>query len=207
MTNLRRVPRDVYPSQWIYHMASALVSLGRFEDASREIEAALLANAVDQGGVIDAVRALLRAKTGDRKGAEADVRAAVTLGKGFGHFHHTAASLGEVYSILGDLVPCPGMDRERRQRRLSLLHVLRDRSATSSASRTSERFRTFLTKFADRNGRRSGRRQMSGVTCVRTCVGHLAKHGPLRYHLRHAQLHLVRPDGRRAGRRRDERHG
>ena len=146
MTNLRRVPRDVYPSQWIYHMAWALVSLGRFEDASREIEAALLANAVDQGGVIHAVRALLRAKTGDRKGAEADVRAAVTLGKGFGHFHHTAASLGEVYSILGDL--------DRAQEWIENAandgfpcYTFFETDPHLERLRTSERFRTFLTKL------------------------------------------------------------
>ena len=146
MTNLRRVPRDVYPSQWIYHMAWALVSLGRFEDASREIEAALLANAVDQGGVIHAVRALLRAKTGDRKGAEADVRAAVTLGKGFGHFHHTAASLGEVYSILGDL--------DRAQEWIENAandgfpcYTFFETDPHLERLRTSDRFRTFLTKL------------------------------------------------------------
>ena len=61
------------------------------------------ATAVDQGGVIHATRALLRAKTGDRRGAEADIAAAIEAGKGFGYFHHTALTIGEVYATLGDV--------------------------------------------------------------------------------------------------------
>jgi tetratricopeptide (TPR) repeat protein len=103
ITVLRRIPRDVYPSQWSYHMAWSLVSLGRTREAAQEIEAALAASATDQGGVIHATRALLRAKSGDRRGAEADIAAAIEAGKGFGHFHHTALTIGEVYAVLGEL--------------------------------------------------------------------------------------------------------
>jgi TolB-like protein/Flp pilus assembly protein TadD len=103
IANLKRVPRDVYTSQWTYHMAIALISLGRLDEASREIESALAQNVADQGGVIHSVRALVRAKRGDRRGAEADIATAIRVGRGFGHFHHTAYSLGQVYSVLGDL--------------------------------------------------------------------------------------------------------
>ena len=100
---LRRVPQDVYPSQWTYHMGWSLVALGRLREAAQEIEAMLAKNRADQGGVIHATRALLRAKTGDRRGAEADIAAAIDVGRGFGHFHHTALTIGEVYAQLGDL--------------------------------------------------------------------------------------------------------
>jgi len=102
IASLRRVPHDIYPSQWTYHMAIALISLGRLDEASREIESALTQNVADQGGIVHSVRALLRAQQGDRKGAEADVATAIRIGRGFGHFHHTAYSLGQVYSVLGD---------------------------------------------------------------------------------------------------------
>ena len=62
----------------------------------------LAKNRADQGGVIHATRALLRAKTGDRRGAEADIAAAIDVGRGFGHFHHTALTIGEAYAQLGD---------------------------------------------------------------------------------------------------------
>jgi TolB-like protein/Flp pilus assembly protein TadD len=103
IANLKRVPRDVYATQWTYHMAIALISLGRLDEASREIESALAPNVADPGGIVHSVRALLRAKKGDRRGAEADVATAIRIGRGFGHFHHTAYSIGQVYSVLGDL--------------------------------------------------------------------------------------------------------
>ena len=100
---LKRVPREIYPAQWTYHMALALISLGRLDEASREIESALAGDVPDQGGVVHSIRALLRARQGDRKGAEADIATAIRIGRGFGHFHHTAYSIGQVYSVLGDL--------------------------------------------------------------------------------------------------------
>jgi len=103
LTVLRRVPRDIYPSQWTYHMGWSLVTLGRMREAAEEIDKALSNTKTDQGGVIHATRALLRAKNGDRRGAEADIAAAIEFGQGFGHFHHTALTIGEVYSVLGDL--------------------------------------------------------------------------------------------------------
>ena len=103
IASLKRVPRDVYPAQWTYHMALALISLGRLDEASREIESALAERVADQGGAVHSIRALLRAEKGDRKGAEADVATAIRIGRGFGHFHHTAYSIGQVYSVLGEL--------------------------------------------------------------------------------------------------------
>jgi len=99
---LKRVPREVSPPNWTYQMAWALISLGRLDEAQRQIDAALAENRTDQGGVVHAARAMLRAKRGDRKGAEADITEAIRVGKGFGHFHHTAYSIGAIYSILGD---------------------------------------------------------------------------------------------------------
>lgn len=47
-------------------------------------------NVTDQGGVLHACRAMIRAKNGDRAGAEADIAEAIRVGRNFGHFHHTA---------------------------------------------------------------------------------------------------------------------
>jgi hypothetical protein len=84
-------------------MGWSLLALNRLREAAQEIEAILAKNRADQGGVIHATRALLRAKTGDRRGAEADIATAIAVGRGFGHFHHTALTIGEVYVQLGDL--------------------------------------------------------------------------------------------------------
>ena len=45
---------------------------------------------------------MLRVKKQDRAGAEADIAEAIDRGQGFGHFHHTAYSIGAIYVQLGD---------------------------------------------------------------------------------------------------------
>jgi len=99
---LNRVPRAATPALWSYQMAWALQSLGRFEESEREVDAFLAGKLPDQGGLLHSVRAMIRAKHGDRKGAEADIAEAIRVGKGYGHFHHTEYSIGAVYSVLGD---------------------------------------------------------------------------------------------------------
>ena len=100
---LNHVPREVTPGLWSYHMTWALQSLNRLPEASRLIDAALAENASDPGGNLYGARAMVRAKSGDRHGAEADITTAIQVGKGYGHFHHTAYSIAAVYSVLGDL--------------------------------------------------------------------------------------------------------
>ena len=97
---MRRVPKESFPAQWVYQMAWALVSLNRLDEADRVLREALAENAADQGGVIHAARGMLRAKRGDRTGAEADVTDAVRLGRNYIHFHHTAYSIAAIYSTL-----------------------------------------------------------------------------------------------------------
>jgi len=100
---LDRVPPESYPAQWTYQRAWALISLGRLEEAGRLVDQALSDNPADQGGVLHSARAMLRAKRGDRAGAEADIAEAVRVGKNFIHFHHTAYAIGAVYATLGDV--------------------------------------------------------------------------------------------------------
>ncbi len=108
---ITRVPREAFPAQWTFQRAWALISLGRLEEAGRVVDGAIEGrvvdgaiegNPVDQGGVLHAARAMLRAKRGDRSGAEADVAEAVRVGRNFIHFHHTAYSIGAVYTTLGE---------------------------------------------------------------------------------------------------------
>ena len=100
---MKRVPRDAVPAQWTHQMAWALLSLDRLEETQRLLDEALAERRADEGGALHSARAMLRAKRGDRRGAVADIAEAIRRGKGFGHFHHTAYSIGAVYSVLGDL--------------------------------------------------------------------------------------------------------
>jgi tetratricopeptide (TPR) repeat protein len=99
---LDRVPRETFPAQWMYQRVWSLTSLGRLEEAGRLVDGALKDNPADQGGVLHAARSMVRAKRGDRSGAEGDVAEAVRVGRKFVHFHHTAYSIGAVYATLGD---------------------------------------------------------------------------------------------------------
>ena len=76
------------------------------------IEDYLRNNPADRGGVVTGVRAILRAKAGDRPGAEGDIKRAERLGQGFGHFHHTAYSIASAYALLRQ--PGPAVEWLRR---------------------------------------------------------------------------------------------
>jgi tetratricopeptide (TPR) repeat protein len=99
---LDRVPRDAFPAQWTYQRAWSLISLGRLDEAQRLLGSSLAENPADQGGVLHAARAMVRAKRGDRAGVEADIAEAIRVGKNFIHFHHTAYAIGAIYATLGD---------------------------------------------------------------------------------------------------------
>jgi tetratricopeptide (TPR) repeat protein len=127
-------------------MAWSLISLGRLDEASQEIETALSGKAPDQGGVVHAARAMLRLKRGDRPGAEADIAEAIERGKGFGHFHHTAYSIGAIYAQLGEF------DRaqewiERAAADGFPCYSMFETDPYLAKLRDTARFRTFLTKL------------------------------------------------------------
>ena len=101
---LQTVPREAYPANWVYARAFALIGLQRYDDAAKQIDEGLRVFPNDQGGVIHSARALLRALTGRRREALEDALEAERIGHSFGHFHHTAFTIGTVHAVLGDYV-------------------------------------------------------------------------------------------------------
>jgi TolB-like protein/lipoprotein NlpI len=97
-----QVPRQADPSLWSYDVAWTLQFLGRTGEARALVDQYLGTNPGDRGGVVTSVRAILRAKAGDERGAKADVAAALQRGKGFVHFHHTTYNIASTYALLGD---------------------------------------------------------------------------------------------------------
>jgi tetratricopeptide (TPR) repeat protein len=108
---LRQVPREFNPPLVTYHYTWALVLSGQSEEASTVIEKYLATQPKDPGGLVTSVRALLRAKAGDKRGAEADIKKAAK-GEGFGHFHHAAYDIAEAYALLHQ--PEPAVEWLRR---------------------------------------------------------------------------------------------
>jgi len=97
---LRAVPASFNPALWYYHVTWALLYLGRDDEASRLIDEYLLKYPEDRGGVVTSIRAILRAKRRDAKGAEHDIRVAQMLGAGYVHFHHTEYNIASTYALL-----------------------------------------------------------------------------------------------------------
>lgn len=95
-------PLGSNPALWAFQLATAQFRLGREREASALIEKYLRNYPRDEGGVGHSVRAMMLAKAGRRAQAEAEIARAVELGRGFGHFHHTAYNIASAYALMGD---------------------------------------------------------------------------------------------------------
>jgi TolB-like protein/tetratricopeptide (TPR) repeat protein len=95
---LRSIPETTNPTMVGYQTAWVLFNLGRREEAAAKI-AGLLRDHPDGGGLFTSMRAVLAASAGDRGAMEANIKAAVEKGKGFGHFHHTAYQIAVAYAL------------------------------------------------------------------------------------------------------------
>lgn len=88
------------PELWGYQNAYALFQLGRKAEASARLEESLRNNPQDKGGALTSMEALLAASAGDERKAEEKIRRAVEIGKGYGHFHHTAYAIASAYALM-----------------------------------------------------------------------------------------------------------
>ena len=89
-----------FPENWSYQMALALFQLNRKEEAAALIREYLRGNPRDEGGVGNAIQALLYAAAGQHTLAEKSIKASIQQGKNFGHFHHAAYAIGSAYAAM-----------------------------------------------------------------------------------------------------------
>jgi tetratricopeptide (TPR) repeat protein len=94
-------PLERNPSMWAFQAATALFRLGRQEQATALVDRLLREYPNDEGGVGTSVRAMVLAKEGRPRDAEAAIQRAIELGRGLGHFHHTAYNIASAYALLG----------------------------------------------------------------------------------------------------------
>lgn len=88
------------PSLWAFQMASVLLRLGRTRDAHDLLNKYLLDYPKDEGGVGHSVQAMMWAAARDTQRADDAIRKASSLGRGFGHFHHTAYNIASAHALL-----------------------------------------------------------------------------------------------------------
>ena len=75
-------------------------NLGQTEQAAATAEQYLKDHPEDHGGLFTSLKAILAAAGGNEESAEQKIAAAVEIGTGFGHFHHTAYHIGCAYALL-----------------------------------------------------------------------------------------------------------
>jgi tetratricopeptide (TPR) repeat protein len=88
------------PALQAFQHATAVLNLGRVEEASKIIDDYLIKNPKDEGGVATSVKAMILARQGEAAQAEAAIRDAEANGRDFGHFHHTAYNIASTYATL-----------------------------------------------------------------------------------------------------------
>jgi len=92
--------RAFTPELWSYQMALTLFKLDRKPEAATLIQEYLRQNPRDEGGLGNAMQALLYADVGQPAAAERRIHEAIAKGKDFGHFHHAAYTIGAAYSLM-----------------------------------------------------------------------------------------------------------
>jgi DNA-binding winged helix-turn-helix (wHTH) protein len=99
---LKTVPSDVSPMLIDRVRAEVLVQLGRLQEAREIVGGYLAQHPSDEGGSFTSMNALLLAKQSQRRTAAQMIECAIAIGKGFGHFHHTAYNIASAYAALNE---------------------------------------------------------------------------------------------------------
>lgn len=98
LTVLRSVPREVNPSLVGHQIVWALFNLGRKDEAAATLAQFLKDYPEDNRGLYTSLEAVFAASAGQERVAEEKIKLAITKGKGFGHFHHTAYHIACAYA-------------------------------------------------------------------------------------------------------------
>ena len=93
-------PNKFNPGIRAYQMAWVLFQLGRRDEAAALVEKYLKEYPQDEGGVLTSMTAMLAASAGDTKRSLNHIERAAEIGKGYGHFHHTAYAIASAYALM-----------------------------------------------------------------------------------------------------------
>jgi len=100
MAVFKTVPPELSPALVKRNVADVLVHLNHLDEANSIVDNYLEAYPQDEGGNVTSVKALILAKSGKNDEAEAMIARAIEVGKGFGHFHHTAYNIASAYAVM-----------------------------------------------------------------------------------------------------------
>ncbi len=100
LTVFKTIPRDVSPMLVDRSIADVLVQIGSLSEADAIVEHYLENFPQDEGGSFASVKAVLLAKKGKSTEAEVAIERALRIGRGFGHFHHTAHNIASAHAAM-----------------------------------------------------------------------------------------------------------
>jgi tetratricopeptide (TPR) repeat protein len=93
-------PLEKNPSLLAFYTSNALFRLGRNDEASAMIEKFLKDYPKDECGAVTSVKAMMLAKAGKAREAEATIQRALEIGRSYAHFHHTAYNIASAYALM-----------------------------------------------------------------------------------------------------------
>jgi len=93
-------PLEMNPSLLTFYTSNALFRLGRNDEASALIEQFFKKYPKDEGGAVTSVKAMMLAKAGKEREAEATIQHALEIGRGYAHFHHTSYNIASAYALM-----------------------------------------------------------------------------------------------------------
>ncbi len=93
------IPQKALLPNFEYRVAEALFYLGRQDEALTRAQS-FLRHHPDGGGLVTSLEAILFAAAGKQREAEDRIRQAIEIGKGYGHFHHTAYNIASAYALM-----------------------------------------------------------------------------------------------------------
>ncbi|MGD9561797.1 MAG: winged helix-turn-helix domain-containing protein [Pyrinomonadaceae bacterium] len=96
----KTIPRDETPLLMDRSLAETLIQVGRLNEAAAIADDYLRRFPQDDGGGFTGVKALILAKEGKHDEAESMIQRAIEIGRGFGHFHHTAHNIASAYAAM-----------------------------------------------------------------------------------------------------------
>ncbi len=101
--SLQAIPQEVNPSLIGYQTAWVLFNLENRAEAAATIEQLLQMYPEDDGALFLSMQAIFAADAGEQAKAREKIQLAIRLGRGFGHFHHTAYHIAVASALMNEV--------------------------------------------------------------------------------------------------------
>jgi eukaryotic-like serine/threonine-protein kinase len=95
-------PLEQNPELLAFYTSTALLRLGRSEEAAALVERYFKDYSTDKGGMVTSVKAMMLARAGKKDEADTTIQHAIEIGRGYAHFHHTSYNIASAYALMNE---------------------------------------------------------------------------------------------------------